>query len=348
MTATMRAGVFTAPGKVAVADVPRPQPGPGEVRLRIDACGICGSDLHVVHGDFMPADGHVLGHEFTGRVDAVGEGVEGIEVGDRFAVEPLWSCGECDACRQGRDSICPQVTLSGIHRNGGFAESAIAPAHRLYPVPEDLPAELAALAEPTAVVVHGLRLCGFDPEQSTLVLGAGSIGLLTVLVADLYGCNDLRITARYPQQQELARELGAGAVLSGSAAEAEALAGQADAAFVVETVGGRAETLVQAGAALRPGGTVCVLGVFVESPQLAPLDLLLKEARLWWSNCYARATAEKTADFAEAIRLISAHRERFGRLISHRTDLEDFEQAMATAADKTSGSVKVMVRVPPS
>ncbi len=342
----MKAGVFVERGRVETRVVPVPEVGPGQVRVRVHACGVCGSDLHLIHSGLAPFEGLVLGHEFSATVESVGEGATlpaGLEIGSPCVVEPLWTCGACEPCRSGRHSICPQLALSGIHRNGGFSELALAEPSRLFPVPAAVPLDLAALTEPTAVVVHGLRLAALDPARPLLVLGAGTIGLLTGLVARLLGASDVRITARYPHQKELAQQFGM------SVSEDVSELAQGDVGLVVETVGGSASTLVDAGTALAPGGTVCVLGVFVESPEIAPLDLLSKEARLLWSNCYARAgvfaEGGGIADFARALELIAEHPHDFARLVRHRYALEDFAAAVATSADKTTGAVKVLVEV---
>jgi threonine dehydrogenase-like Zn-dependent dehydrogenase len=339
----MRALVAEAPGRLALHRLPRPEPGPGEVRVRVGACGICGSDLHLHAAGLFPT-GITPGHEMAGFVDALGEGVEGLTGGDSVCVEPFRTCGVCPACRTGRDPICREARLLGFQAPGGLAEYVLAPARRLFRAPADLPMPLAALAEPLAVVVHGLRRGGFAGGQRVLVLGAGSIGLLSVLAARALGAAEVLVTARHPHQAERARALGADRVLEEARADPaalDALGRETPVDLVLETVGGSADTLRAAVAAVRPGGCVSVLGLFLGSVALDPMPLLLKETTLAWSYCYARDGHRP--DFEDAIALLSSERDAIDSLLTHRVSLDEADRAFALAADRSAGVVKVSV-----
>lgn len=341
----MQAAVAHGKHALVAESVAMPEPGPGEVRVRVEACGLCGTDLHLRAGGF--AEGHTPGHEIAGTIDALGAGVVGRTLGERVAVEPLLTCGRCAACRSGRDSICPALKLLGVHVPGGFAEAVVIPARRAFPVPQDLDARLAALAEPVAVVVHGLRRGAFVAGQRVLVLGAGAIGLLTVLAAQRAGAGEILVSARHPHQAALARTLGATRVLGESEANLTGLmqlGRHTPADLVVETIGGSADALRGAAWALAPGGTISVLGVFTAPITLDGYPLLLREGNLAFSNCYARDRA--TADFEDAIRLIDAERERLTPLLTHAVPLERIGEAFEMAADKRAGAVKVTVLPP--
>ena len=345
-TGSMRAAVARGKREIAVETVALPEPGAGEVRVRVEACGLCGTDLHLFAGGFAP--GHTPGHEIAGRVDCLGAGVSGFAIGDPVAVEPLLTCGVCEPCRTGRDSICPQLRLLGVHVPGGFAEHVVVPARRLFRVPRDLDARLAALAEPVAVVVHGLRRGGLTPGARVLVLGAGAIGLLTVLAARAAGAAEVLLTARHAHQAELGRSFGATRVLAESEAGLPGLMqiGRSEPAdLVVETIGGTADALRGAAWALAPGGSISVLGVFTAPITLDGYPLLLKEGTISWSNCYARQGGR--ADFEEAVQLLDAERERLGRVLTHAVPLDRIGDAFAIAGDKKAGAVKVTV-LPPS
>ncbi len=340
----MRAARVAGPRRLEVRDVPLPECEPEQVRVRIEACGICGSDLHRYHAEQMPPD-HTPGHEMAGVIDAVGDGVSEIAPGTQVVVEPLRSCGVCEYCRSGRDSICPEAQLYGWHLDGGFAEYVAVPEHRVYPVAADLRPEIAALAEPVAVSIHGLSRGGFEPGQRVLVLGAGAIGQVTLLCARALGAGEVWMTARYAQQAEAARALGAKRVLT----EQEASLGQLEglgrsSAFdlVVETVGGHADTLASACAAARPGGVVSVLGVFIDAPPLDPTQALMKELDLCWSNCYHRPV-DGRADFEVAAGLVDTERESLAHLTTHQLPLSEVDRAFEIASDKKSGAVKVSV-----
>ena len=338
----MRAAVARDKRELTVEQVARPEPGPGEARVRVEACGLCGTDLHLLNSGFAP--GAVPGHEIAGRVDALGPGVTGFSLGDPVSVEPLRTCGVCEHCRAGRDSICPELKLLGVHLPGGFAEHVVVPVHRLFRVPRDLDAKLAALAEPVAVVLHGLRRGGFDVRHRVLVLGAGAIGLLTVLAARAAGAKDVRLTARHAHQAALGRDFGATGVLAESEVGLKGmmqLGKRAPADLVVETIGGQADALRGAAWALAPGGCISVLGVFTAPIALDGYPLLMKEGTLAWSNCYARD--RERADFEDAVRLIDAERERLARLVTHAVPLDRIGDAFAFASDKKAGAVKVTV-----
>jgi threonine dehydrogenase-like Zn-dependent dehydrogenase len=343
MAATMRAAQARGRERIEIASVPIPEPGPGEVRVRLLACGICGSDLHFYHGGFW-APGTTPGHEMAGEIDALGDGVSGLATGDRVALEPFHTCGACEECAAGQPVRCRALRILGIHCGGGLAEFVTVQAHRAFPVPADLDPRIAALAEPMAVVVHGLRRGRLARGERVLVLGAGSIGLVATLAARELGAGEVFVTARHPHQAELAASLGATRVLREDEADEsgiQALAREVPIDLVVETVGGSADTLKLATHAIRPGGRVCVLGLFFAPVPVEPMLLLLKEASLIWSNCYARSPGE--TDFATATRLVASRREALAPLLTHGVALGEASRAFALASDKKSGAVKVSV-----
>jgi L-idonate 5-dehydrogenase len=339
----MQAAVVQGRGHVTVESRPVPEPGPGDVRVRVLAAGICGSDLHLHHTGLY-APGTIPGHEFMGEVDALGSDATGFSVGERVAIEPFRTCGRCSECRSGRDSICREARLLGVHEPGGFAGYAVAPARRLFRLPSGLEPRHAALAEPMAVCVHGLRRGAMSAGQRVLVLGSGSIGLLSVLAARALGAAEVWATARHPHQARLAARLGASRVLSEDEADParlDALGRDAPIDLVVETVGGQADTLVAAGAAARPGGVVSVVGFFLGPPKLDPMPLLLKEVTLAWAYCYHHP--EQRADFDDAIEILHGARQDLDPLLTHSLPLEEIDQAYALAGDKRSGVIKVSI-----
>jgi threonine dehydrogenase-like Zn-dependent dehydrogenase len=278
-------------------------------------------------------------------VDALGDDVRGVRVGDRVAIEPIEACGSCPACVAGRASICPQVRLYGIHAPGGFAEAICAPAKRLFPVPERIPPEIAALAEPMAVALHGVRRGGVGAGDRVLVLGAGTIGLLSVLTARAAGAGEVWLVARHPHQAELGAALGATRLLGESEGTPESLASlgqEAPIDRVVETVGGSADTLRASAAAIRPGGSISVVGVFLGDVAVPAMPMLLKEGSLIWSNCYEHA--EDGSDFADAVSLLDAHRDLLASVTTASVALDDVGRGFQIASDKRAGAVKVTVR----
>lgn len=341
--ATMQAAICRQAGRIVVEESPRPEPGPGDVVVRIRNCGICGSDLHWYH-DHMMIPTVCPGHEIAGEVADVGLGVSALRAGDRVAVEGIESCGTCRYCAAGTYHLCPAVGIVGMTVPGGYAEYLRIPARHCFPVPKDVPFDVAALSEPLAVSVHGVRTSGLAIGQRVLVLGAGTIGLMAVLAARAGGAGEVLVTARRPQQKAAAAALGADHVLDERDGEATAQVIQAAPVdLVVETVGGDADTLDQAVFACRPGGTICVLGAYTKMPTFPALFVLAKELTIKGSFVYNRTGAR--ADFEIVQDLLARHVAVLGRtVITHRVPLAAIDGGFRTASDKTTGSIKVTVQ----
>jgi len=344
--ATMRVALAVAGGHLEIASQPLPQPGPGEALVQVRACGICGSDLHARRAGSW-SEGHVPGHEIAGRVASLGSGTAAgaggaaLSAGREVVIEPLVGCGVCQWCRSGRDSICPSLSILGVHRAGGFAEYVLAPAERLYPIDPGIAPAVATLVEPLAVALHGLDRAGFEAEERLLVVGAGPIGLLTLVAAQSRGAGEVAVSAKYPAQAEQARRLGASAVLDATRPlDARGLRARFD--VVVETVGGASQSLVEAAYHLVPGGRIAVLGLFDPDPPLDPETLLEKEATLLWSNCYHRPRGERS-DFARAVSLVEEKAGDLGTLVRTLGALDRIEEGLERAARRDEGFSKLAI-----
>jgi threonine dehydrogenase-like Zn-dependent dehydrogenase len=278
------------------------------------------------------------GHEMAGEIAATGDGVSGWAVGDRVAVEPIVSCQACEYCRSGRYHLCPRRQLIGTAKAGGLAEYICVPAYTLYRLPEAVGLETGALAEPLAVAVHGLHVVGASAGEKLLVLGSGTIGLMTVLAARAAGA-EVAATYRHEHQAEAASRLGAARVVHD-----EAMTGLESEGFdvVVETIGGTAPTLRQALGIVRPGGRVSVLGVFTEPSNVHPLGLVLKETTVVGGLTYCRPGLR--SDFDVALGILAEHGEAARSIVTHRFPLAEAAEAFATAADKGTKSLKVHVQ----
>lgn len=340
--ATMQAAFCRGPGALVVEEVARPTPGPGEVVVRVRNCGICGSDLHWWHDEMMIPQ-VCPGHEIAGEVADVGAGVTALKAGDAVAVEGIASCGECGACAAGTYHLCRRVGVVGMTIPGGYAEYIAMPARHCFPVAAGVDFPTAALSEPLAVAVHGVRISGLQIGQRVAVLGAGTIGLAAVIAARAGGAGEILVTARRPQQKAAALALGADRVIDASdpdALTADVFEKPID--LVVETVGGSADTLDQAVQAVRPGGTVCVLGAFTAQPTFPALFVLAKEIRIQGSFVYNRGGAR--ADYEIVQDLLARQGAHIGQtMITHRFPLAGIADAFRTAADKTTGSIKVTI-----
>jgi len=336
--AQMTAAFLTGKEKIEVREKDVPSSGPGEVLVRVRACGICGTDLHYYHGAFPSSPSVPPGHEYAGEIAELGEEVSGFEVGQRVAVEPLRNCRECSSCRTGNYHLCSKRVLLGAMAPGALAEYVTVPAYGLYPLPDSLDFELGALAEPLAVAVHGLHIVGFSMGERLLVMGSGAIGLLTVLAAKAAGAGEIVATYRHEHQGRAALAAGAARIV-----KADEIGGEKGFDVVIETIGGNAPTLGQALGAVRSGGRISVLGVFTQAAEINALMLMLKEVSVVGGITYCRPG--RHSDFDVALRILEAEPERARALITHRFPLAEAGQAFATAADKGSGSLKVHVQM---
>lgn len=328
---------YEGPGRIRTVEKGEIEPGDGEVRVRIERCGICGSDLHCFRGH-SPLPGVCPGHEMSGVVEAIGSGVPGLGQGSRVVVEPLLRCGSCRHCRSGNYHLCGRLSLCGVSAPGGMASSIVVPAYTLFPLPASLDFDLGALAEPTAVAVHAARLGGVAEGSRVLVLGAGTIGLVAAAAARHLGAAHVAITARHPQQRKLAEALGVDEVLDPAHLR---IAGEKP-DVVLETVGGEATTVADGMLAVARGGTIVVIGLFEKTPVFDPGVMILKEVRLVGSMVYNRPAAG-LADFELALECIEAHGAAMRGLVTHTFPLAEVQAAFETAADKNSGAVKVLL-----
>jgi 2-desacetyl-2-hydroxyethyl bacteriochlorophyllide A dehydrogenase len=337
----MRALRAYGPGEIALEEVLRPEPGPDDVVVQVRACGICGTDLHWYHGQF-PAPPVCPGHEIAGHVAAAGAQVRELKEGDAVALEGITGCGHCASCRSGAYHLCRSLGIIGMTLPGGFADYVRIPARHCFRTPPGLSSAVAALSEPLAVAVHGVRLAGPDMGARVLVLGAGTIGLMAVVAARAAGAGEIVVTARRPQQREAALLLGADRIFADTdAAGLDAFARESPIDVVLETVGGTADTLTTAINVCRPGGTISVLGLFTGMMPLAPALLLAKELTVKGSMVYNRRDGR--ADFEITQDLLAREGRRLERVVTHRVPLDQAGRAFALANDKTSGSIKVTI-----
>jgi len=335
---TLNAVRVPRPGVVEFVDLERRPLAEGEVRLQVEAIGICGSDVALLAGRHPYAAYPVVpGHEVGGRVLEAGPGVV-LEIGQRVAVRPLLTCGICRACREGRVNHCAEVRVLGVHLDGGMAEEFVVPQELLFPVPEGMSGEWAALAEPTAVAVHLCHRAGIGPGSSVAILGTGVIGLLALQVARAWGAQAVLAVDQVPERLELAMRLGAAQALD-NRQEDVLDAGRRlcpDGFDVVLEMVGAEATLASALELTRRGGGI----VFVALPHgKIALDfepVYRKELSLLATRLYA-------ADFAEAIPLLASGLVQVDPIITHRFGLAQAAEALALPGQRPSEAIKVMV-----
>ncbi len=210
----MRAIVLDQPGSFRVAKVPDPTPGPGQIVVKVDACGICGTDLHIMDGEFPPTPYPITpGHEFAGTVVEVSADVRiDLSAGTRVAVDPSLYCGYCRRCRAGRDNLCENWAAIGDTVDGAFAEYVAVPAGNAHRLPDGFDGQLGAMVEPLACAVHGLRRLGPVSGDTVVLTGAGTMGLLLLQLLAHAGAGPVTVVDRVAERLEVARKLGAAQV----------------------------------------------------------------------------------------------------------------------------------------
>lgn len=291
----MRAVVTTdLGGPLQPVDLDEPTPAPGEVVVAVDACGICGSDLHLV--DALPMPGHVLGHELAGRVAAVGEGVTGWKADDAVMALSLATCGTCDACRSGRPRKCATALMLGVETPGGYAEYVKAPAHDLVPLPDGFDLRHGALVEPLAVARHAVGRGGLVPGETALVIGGGPVGLAVLLWLKALGAGAVALSDPLAPRRANASTMGADVVLDPTAGDLPsqlADAGLAQPSLVLECVG-LPGLVDQASAVAAVDGRVVVVGVCLAEDRYFPYGAMAKELDWRFAFYYCRADIDVT------------------------------------------------------
>jgi len=339
----MQAARLEGVDDLRVRQVAEPEPGRGEVVVRVEVCGVCGTDRHILCGEYPAAAPVTLGHEFAGTIAAAGPGARPV-VGTRVAVDPNIACGVCRECRRGDICLCPRRVALGVDRDGGLAEYALVPATQVYELPSAMPIEWGALCEPLACCLRGLDLAGIQPGASVVVLGGGVIGQMMVQLARLAGATTIMLVTRQESRRRLAEELGATATLDPRGGDGDIVAliagepgglapGGVD---VVLECAGTIETFEQSIALARRGGTALVFGV---SPQTAaarvsPFDVFARELRILGSYLNPHT-------HGRAVELAASGRFALDPLITHRIGLATIPTVLA--APPAPGEVKSMV-----
>ena len=341
----MKRARLIAPEKIVIEDVPIPMPGPGEVRVAIRACGVCGSDVHAYHGRHPFTSCPVVpGHEFSGTIDAPGQGVTGWTVGRRVTVEPSLVCGICENCRSGRYNICDALKVIGCQSDGAMAEYLVVPAAKLIPLPGGLDFESAALIEPTAVGVHAVLRLELPSTSRLLVVGAGTIGLQTMQAARALGIPEVTVTDLSDARLERARALGATQVVNvGNVALTDwmrrhyACANPMDGA--IECVGAGAAAINSAIETVKKGRRIVVAGVWGSQPAVNMGLIQDRELELVGTLMYTHD------DFLAARDLIAAGRIQVKPLITARYPLAEAAQAFTAASSNPETTLKVLIIV---
>ena len=337
----MKASRFLGNKTFAVTDLPTPHAGPGELVLRNQVCGVCGTDVHIYHGEPGSADVNppvVLGHEYSGEVVEVGKGVTGFAVGDHVTVDPNIYCGHCAYCQNGKKQLCPSMEAIGVTRDGGFAQYSRIPASQAFKLEPTVPWETAAMAEPLACCLHGIDLAGIQVGDKVCVVGGGAIGLLMVQLAKLSGASQIVLSEPNEKRRQVGLQLGANAALDptrpdAQEAFAQVLGGGAN--VVIECVG-NVPAVKSAFQFAGKGATVLLFSV----PKVdATFDLPLFD--VYKKELTIKGSFVNPDTHARAVALINSGKVDFGPIITHRFPLDQLPEAIAM--QMSDASIKVVV-----
>ncbi|MBY6271224.1 MAG: alcohol dehydrogenase [Bacillaceae bacterium] len=331
----MKAAVYYGPEDIRVEETGLRDLGKNELLIKVKACGICGTDIHIYRGEkgsTAVTPPVILGHEFSGEVVEVGEGVEHFSPGDRVAVDPNIYCGECSYCQSGKKQLCRRLNALGVSRNGGFAEYCIVPAANAVKMPETVPYEAAALTEPLSCCLHGIDRAGISPGQKVAVIGGGAIGLIMTQLALLSGASSVMVSEPVKKRRELALQLGAD-----RAADPVHETVEADQFDVVIECAGNRKAMETALKAAKRGGTVLFFSV--PSPDevlpVRPFDIYEKELTI-------KGSFINPSTFLRAADLIAHRRIKLEPIITHAYPVEDIKTALAMQS--SPDAVKVLIR----
>ncbi|WP_158880452.1 zinc-dependent alcohol dehydrogenase family protein [Amycolatopsis anabasis] len=328
----MRAAIIDEPGAIRVGDAPDPKPGERQVVVKVGACGICGTDLHIADGHFPPTPYPIVpGHEFAGEIVEIGADVPGDwRVGDRVAVDPSLFCGYCTPCRSGHGNLCANWGATGDTVNGAFAEYVAVPAANCYRMPDEMTWQQGALVEPVSCAVHGVRRVGVEAGERFLVVGAGTMGLLMQQLLQRAGAR-VAVVDRNTARLARATELGADAV-AGDVAELDGPPFDAAADCT-----GAAPAIEAAFDSLRRGGRLLIFGV---APAEARVSL--SPFRIYNDEITVVGSMAVLNSFGVALDLVASGAVDTAALLTDTLPLERYPDALALMRSGAGLKVQVM------
>src|SRR5215211_1710189 len=342
--AGMRAVITRAKGVMELATVAAPgEPGPGEVIVRPEAVGICGSDFHFLLGELGPGDGsefpRIQGHEVAARVEAVGpECVKGLRSGERVSLHPLSACGDCYPCRIGRPNACDNFSLIGIHADGGLQELLPMPEALVFPTSERRPA-VAALAEPLSIAVRTVHRAAIGPDEHVVIFGAGPIGQAVSMLARERGARVLMVDL-VRSRLELAADMGAETLpwsdVESVISVAREWSGGEGSEVVVDATG--APEAIRAGfEAAASAGRLVMVGMSNHDVPLRVFGFVDKELDVLGVSCC------RGDEFGEAVEFVERHSDSLERLITQEFPLERAPEAVRFAMEHPADAMKVVI-----
>lgn len=341
MTTTISAAYYRGDKTFSVADKTAPPPDAGEVQIRIAYCGICGTDMHVFHGNMDARVGldRIIGHEMSGIVEAVGQGVTSVAPGQNVVVRPLVACGQCPACQAGHSHICHNLTFLGLDSDGAMQELWSVPEHTIHALPAEIRLDHAALIEPLAVACHDVRQAALRPGEDVVVIGGGPIGILVALAARTAG-GQVVISEVNPARLAIAEALGFDTVNPARDDLSRAIAaktGDKGADVVFEVSGTQAGVdAMTAVAATR--GRIVMVAIHAAKPQIDLFQFFWRELQMIGARVY------EPEDYESAIALITDGAIDADKVITEIRPLAEIQQAFE-ALDQNPASLKTLLHI---
>lgn len=335
--------VMTAPGKIEFHEVPVPEPKAGEVLVKIMKIGVCGSDIHVYHGEHPFTSYPVTqGHEVSGEVVKLGEGVATLAVGQKVTIQPQVVCGKCYPCRHGKYNLCEELKVMGFQTTGTASHYFAVDAKKVTPLPEEVSFDEGAMIEPLAVAVHAIRQAGDVTGLKIAVLGAGPIGILVAQVAKGMGAAQVLITDISDLRLQKAKECGVDFCINTKTAdfgEAMINAFGPDKADILYDCAGNNITMGQAIRYARKGSTIILVAVFAGMAQVDLAVLNDHELDLKTTMMY------RNEDYLDAIALVSSGKVQLKPLISEHFAFKDYLKAYQYIDGHRETTMKVIINV---
>ena len=337
----MKAAVLEEIGRIEIKDIEKPKPGQGEVLIKLEYVGICGSDVHYFEhgriGDFVVEEPLILGHECSGTIVEVGSGVEGFSLGDRVVPEPGYACNKCGYCKSGRYNLCEKMTFMATPPvDGAFCEYVTYPADMTFKLPDNVTLENGALIEPLAIGIYAAERGKVFPGSRVLVQGAGCIGLVTVLACKAYGASEVILTDVLDNRLETGKRLGADSTINVTKENMGTDFEPVD--IVIDCVGIEA-TVNNAIDHVKRGGMIVLVGM--GSDGNIPVNLnraISKEIDFATIFRYRNI-------FPKAIKMVSDGKIDIGGIVTHTFDFDEIEDAMKFVMKNKETVVKAVVKI---
>ncbi len=342
-----RAAYMTGIKKIEMRDIEVPELREQDVLVKLEYVGICGSDVHYLEhgkiGDFVVNGDFILGHECAGTIVEVGGAVKNLKVGDRVALEPGITCGHCEFCKTGRYNLCPDVEFLATPPYHGSLMNYIAfPENMCFKLPDNITTKEGALVEPLAVGMHAAMQGNVKLGNSVVILGAGTIGLVTLLACKAYGATEITVVDVIPKRLDYAKKLGATAVINALEtdvfAEIDKLTGKSGVDIVIETAGS-AKTISQTPYLVKNGGTIVLVG-------LAPQDIIeFNFAKIMAKEAQIKSVFRYRNIYPVAIKAIAQGIIDITGIVTHEFDFEDTDKAFDYVINNKQDVVKAVIKI---